>query len=117
MISIGGHTPLINAGGCSIVKPDKPSATKPTYGGVAYFAWPATIVGKVIELTWNMLNASDFATFDGFYSADTTVVFDPDNGSGTTYNAKITELDGTYYLQYQYRTDVKLKLLILSEVA
>lgn len=115
--SIGSCTPSLLPGAMTLIRPDKPSAIKQTYSSVAYFSWPATIIGKVIELNWNLLPVADFAALDALYVADAPVVFDPLESNGYTYNVELIALDGKYLLQRQSRADVVLKLLILSQVA
>lgn len=113
--SIGSCTPSLLPGAMTLIRPEKPNAVKQTYSSVAYFSWPATIIGKTIELNWNLLPAADFIALDGIYSADLPVVFDPLESNGYTYNVQIIALDGKYLLQRQHRADVVAKLLILSQ--
>ena len=115
-VIIGNVTPAIQPGSMTLVRADKISAHVQTYSGVAYFGWTPTIVGKVIELTWNLLSAADFASLDALYQADAEVVFKPGEGS-TTYNVNVIGLDGSYQLTRQMRGDVKLQLLIMSVVS
>lgn len=120
-IVIGTVTLTRNPREMTLVKPDKASAVKQTHSGVAYFGWPATIVGKVIDLTWDTLNADEFASLDTIYAADVPVVFNPQDGLGRTYNVNVLSLDGKYLLgldnaHASFREEVKMQLLIMSQV-
>lgn len=119
--SIGTFTPKIGPGSMTIVRPEKKTAVVETYSSVAYFGWPASIVGKVIELTWNWMDGEDFNALDTLYAADAAVVFNPGDGLGKTYNVNILSLDGKYYkgtgiTTASIRTDVVCRLLIMSQV-
>lgn len=116
LISLGAFTPSLNPGSMTIIQKDKPTAVMQTYSGAAYFAWPATIVGKVLDLSWNLIPVADWTALDALYAADAVVVFDPNDGSSKTYNVNILSLAGTYYIRNQSRSDVKLSLLVMSEV-
>jgi hypothetical protein len=110
-----------NPSQCTIIKPDKHCASVLTYSSVGYFNWGASIVGKEIELQWSYMTGPEFSALDALYQADTTTVFDPQDGESHTYNAKIKSFDGTYFLRLDdssgsYRKDVKMTLLILSQV-
>lgn len=117
IISIGNFTPVRNPKEMTVIRPEKATAVKQTYSGVAYFAWPATIVGKEIEILWPLMTVSDFAALDALYAADDPVTLDPNDGSGKTYTANLLALDGKYYIRSLYRSDVRLRLLIMAEVA
>lgn len=120
-IVIGSVTLSRNPREMTLVKPEKASAHKQTYSGVAYFGWPATIVGKVIDLSWDIMNADEFTLLDIIYAADVPVVFNPQDGLGKTYNVNMLTLDGKYLLGLDnaatsFREDVKMQLLIMSQV-
>ena len=86
--SLAGITPSILPGSMTLIRPDKPSASKKTFSSIDYFDWPATIIGKVIEVTWNLLPAADFALLDNLYASDGSYVFDP--GTGKSYTVQVT---------------------------
>jgi len=113
LITLGSFTASRNPGEMTLIRPDKPLAFRQTFSSVAYFSWPATIVGKVIELHWNLLPVADFTSLDSIYTTDAVVAFFPGEGT-TSYNVQIVALDGKYLLQRTHRADVTLKLLILS---
>ena len=118
--TIGSITPAIGPNSdMTIVREDKPCAFKLTYSGVAYFAWDATIIGKVITVPWNVMAADDFDDYDELYRDDSLVEFDPDDGSNRTFMVKIIGLNGKYCRgkAYTYRKDVAMQLLIMSEVS
>ncbi len=123
-ISIGGTTLDSNPASCSIIKADKSCAVVPTYGGAAFFNWGTVLQGKEIELRWDYMKETDFAAFDAMMDADGTVVFDPQDGSGDTFNVWLLSLDGDYYMEIGdgdstsvFRKNVVLVLVIESEVA
>lgn len=118
-ISIGSFTPVLNPSEMTVIRADKPTAYKQTYSNVVYFAWPASVVGKVIEVRWNAMPGTDFAALDALYVADAVVVLNPNDGSGKTYNVNILSLDGKYHTGLgaaTQRTNVVCQLLIMSEV-
>jgi hypothetical protein len=113
-------------GSMTMIRADKPNATVQTYSSVAYFAWSPSIVGKSISFKWNAMPADMWAQLDTFFQADTALIFDPtltETPAATTYNVEMTQLDGEYWLggygeiSDDYRKDVTMTLLILSEVA
>jgi hypothetical protein len=100
----------------------KHSASVDTYTTVAYFSWGMLIDGKEIILEWDYMSKAQFDALDTLYQADTATVFDPQDGKGNTYNVEITNLEGQYFVSPEvtgardYRKNVKMSLLILSEV-
>jgi len=120
-IIIGSVTCRINPAEMTLVRPDKVTAIKQTYDGTAYFAWPANIVGKVIDIKWDFMDADEFAALDVLNVADDPVVFNPNDGLGLTFNVNIVALDGKYLLgldntENSVRKDVTMTLLIMSQV-
>jgi hypothetical protein len=123
-LSLGAYTfdinPLKMAG---IIKPMKKSAIKYTYDNVAFFSWAASIKGVVIVLEWELMSTDQFTEIDDLYQVGDTVVFNPQDGTGKTYNVEIVNFDGNYFVylgledeEGNYRENVKLELLIMSEV-
>lgn len=123
MVTLGGVSFTTNTKFDKVIQPKKPTAIQPTYEGVAYFSWPATVIGQIITLNWEVMPTALYDSLDTLYQADTAVVLDPDDGSSSTYNVELTDFSGAYYLYdsgsstFSHRTNVELKLLILSEVA
>jgi hypothetical protein len=120
-ISIGGVTCRIQPADMTLVRPEKTTSIKKTYTGAVYFAWPASIIGKQIDVHWDFMDADEFASFDALYVTDAEVVFDPQDLSGNTFNVNIVSLDGKYLLGLDttsdsVRKDVKMTLLIMSQV-
>lgn len=120
-MSIGGYTLDSNPSGISgIIKPDLHNTVKLTYESYAYFSWGKTIIGKTISLTWKFLTLAEFNTLNTKYEADASIVLDPQDGSGKTYNIRILSFDSAYHVQFSgadtYRKDAKMVLLIESEV-
>ena len=119
--SIGTFTPKIGPGSMTIVRPEKKTSVVETYSSVAYFGWPASIVGKIIELTWNWMDGADFAALDAIYATDAVVVFNPQISGGNTYNVNVLSLDAVYLKAVDnttasIRTEVRCRLLIMSQV-
>jgi len=106
----------------TLIRPDKTSAHKQTYSSVAYFSWGVSIIGKLIDLRWSWMQADEFDDLDDLFTADEPVVWDPQDGSGESYNVEIVSLDGKYHMEFGetstvMRKDVIMTVLILSEVA
>jgi len=94
------------------------SASVPTYGGVAYFSWGTFTAGQEIILEWDQMTSTMFDQLQTILEFDTQVVWNPQ--TGTSYNVEVLQLEGRYVrnalLDAEYREDVKLSLLIRSEV-
>lgn len=121
-MALGGYTFASNPAEIDdIMMPLKRSASQETYTSVAFFSWGTSIVGKTIVLSWDYITCSMFDSLNTLYQADLPVVFDPQDGSSKTYNVEIVDLNGKYHLGLASsadweRKDVKLQLLIMSEV-
>lgn len=122
-ISIGGTTLDSNPASCSIIKADKSCAVVHTYMGAAFFNWGTLLQGKELELRWDYMKETDFATLDAMMDADGSVVFDPQDGSSNTFNVWLISLDGDYFLEMGdgnsasvFRKNVVLVMVIESEV-
>lgn len=120
-ISIGGRTPKLNPAKMTLIEAFKPNAFKLTYTGIAYFAWPATVKGLPIELEWDQMAGDDYAAFRTMYATDVPIVFNPQDGSGRTFNVNMTQLTGDYLIGLgdtaeSVRENVKMTLLIMSQV-
>jgi hypothetical protein len=122
-ISIGGTTLDSNPSACSIIKADKSCAVVPTYEGAAFFNWGTVLQGKELELRWDYMKETDFAAIDALMDDDGTKVFDPQDGSGDTFNVWLMSLDGDYHLEMGngdsasvFRRNVVLIMVIESEV-
>ncbi len=106
----------------TVIKKDRVTAVKETYSSVALFSWGSSIIGKTIELSWPFMTINDFTDLEALVDADEAVVFNPEDGSLKTYNVEIIGLDGKYHITPSvaddagYRKDVRLTLLIMSEV-
>lgn len=99
----------------TLIREDKHCAAVETYSSAAFFNWGLTIVGKKLTLTWNIMSSTEFDTLDTLYQGEGPLVFDPQNGSGKTYNVQIMSLNGEY-CAFVNRQNVEMTLLILSEV-
>jgi hypothetical protein len=91
------------------------SAVK-TWEGVAYFSWPATIVGKRITLNWDLMTTAQFEALQALWVADIPQTLIP-NGS-TSFSVMIMNLTGLYFLTLDtggsFRKNVELEIVILS---
>lgn len=118
-IAIGGTTMTREPSEMTMVRKRRITASLQTYGGVAFFTWGASILGKTIEIGWPVLEYDQFAFLQTLLEANSRVVFDPQDGSSKTYNVELISLDGKYFIKKDtgYRKDVRLVLIILSEVA
>ncbi len=120
-ISIGGHTLRHNPSEMDPIESEKSAATVPTYGGGAYFSWGMFLVGTEKSLNWSMMEADEYAAIRALYVADAPVVFDPQDGSGKTYNVEIREFYGGLFRRFgsaagTFRKDVKMTLFIIEEI-
>ena len=92
-----------------------------TYNSCVYFSWGTTIEGKKLVLGWDYLRSDQYASLQALYETDVSMVFNPQDGSGFTYNVEIVELTGKYFrhltdLSSVLRKDVQLTLLVMSKV-
>jgi hypothetical protein len=106
-----------------MLRPEKKCSYLETYSSVSYFSFGATIVGKAIDLSWNLLPSAQFNSLDAVYQADTVVAWDPSiPGSTVRYNVNVMSLNGEYFIsqestsQESYRQNISMQLLIMSQV-
>lgn len=101
-----------------LMTPERKSAFVETYSAGAFFSWGSSIGGKPVELTWTQTSVDQYGELQTLLVADAAVVFNPQDGEGKTYNVEVTALHGEYwlYLSGDYRQNVTLSLLVLSEV-
>jgi|LGOV01.1.fsa_nt_gb hypothetical protein len=122
-MSLGGTTFASNPSKINpVIGPERKVAKVATYSSVAFFSWGASIVGRVITLSWELMPTAQYAALQTLYAADAAVVWDPQDGSGKTYNVEILDLTGDYFVMLadaadNHRQNVTLPLLILSEVS
>lgn len=119
LISVGSLTFTRNPVKMTPVEKVRYNSFVLTYSSVAHFSWGASIVGKELELEWNLMENPEFTNLKTIYEADSSVVFNPNDGSGKTYNVELLNLNSVYYMGRDAsgrRLNVKLELLILSEV-
>lgn len=120
-MSLGGYTFDKQPSGMTFVAKDRDVAYQKTYTSVALFSWGASYIGKVIEVSWNFLTTSQYASLQTIYEADVQVVFNPQDGTSKTFNVEVLSLDGEYFIYLDnstnhYRKNAKMQLLIMSEV-
>ena len=117
-MTLGAHTFWRNPVKCTIPQKDKFSSFVRTYDSVAYFSWGSSIEGREIEMEWPWMTSGEYADLITLVESDTQMVWDPQ--TGTTYNVELTYLEGAYVqsslLDAEWRNDVILRLVILSEV-
>lgn len=119
LISIGSLTFTRNPANMTPLEDIRYNSHVLTYSAVAHFSWGVDIVGKEIDMTWPHMNNPEFNALKAIYEADATVVLDPDDGSGKTYNVELISLNSTHYQGRDNsgdRLNVNLKILIISEV-
>jgi hypothetical protein len=101
--------------------PEKRSAAVKTFSGVAYFSWGASIVGKEVQLEWDLMREAQFDSLQALFEADLPVLWDLDVAGHINYMVEITGLDGELLEVVNYdqpfREKVKLALLVLSETS
>jgi hypothetical protein len=118
---LGGYTFTHNPHRTSdLLKPEMPNALLITYDSFAYFSWPATIVGKIVTLNWDLMSVEQYEALYTKYIADAIIVFDPRQDVTLQFNVIIKAIKGLYFLNMAdnntYRKDVSLELIITSAV-
>ncbi len=118
---LGSYTFADNPGNLPIIQQELLTAYRRTYAGVATFSWDATYAGVELTLEWEFMTTGQYDSLLTIYAAGASVVWDPQDGEGKTFNVMVLALTGEYHLYLEdatgnYRKNVKLKLLILSEV-
>lgn len=123
-MSIGGYTLDSNPSSLTVIKAAKSCAVVRTLGGAAFFNWGTVLPGTPIEARWDKMLETEFAAIDDMMDADGTVVLDPQDGSGSTFNVWLVSFDGDYYLEISdgtdanvFRQNVVLQIVIESEVS
>lgn len=104
----------------TIPKVDKSYSVVPTYETVAFFSWGTKLVGKEIVLEWDMMPDAQFSALQSILELEGEVVWTVMSGEATAYNVNVCALDGKFIEKSihdaPYRTDVKLTMVIMSEV-
>lgn len=118
-MTLGTYTFAINPNEpVPILSEERRGRSLKTLGGIAFFSWGTFIAGQEILLPWSFMPTAQYAELLALLNADAQIVWDPENGA--TYNVEILSLAGEYHLSAgaaaAYRKNVKLKLLIISEV-
>ena len=121
-VVIGTRTLTRDPQRMTMLRADKPNASKLTYTSVAYFSWSPTIVGKEILLEWPVMDADEFVALDAIFIADAAVNFTPSDGGGHVYLVNMTSFNGEYFrgrtsANPTTRKNVKMTLLIMSVVS
>jgi len=115
---LDGYTFTLNPESCEMPIKEKRASSIKTLEGAAYFSWGAILAGTIIKLKWKFMSIAMFAQLETKNENDAQVVFNP--GSGTSYNVEIQNLKGAWFLDQtvgaQFRKDVELELVIMSEV-
>jgi hypothetical protein len=111
----------------TIIKKERTTSAVRTYSKVAVFSWGVSIIGKTIELYWPAMSTTLFNSLQAVYEGDVPVTFLPmlDDSSGSSsssevdYMVEVMSLDGQYHIKTNgvYRKEVRMSLLIISEVA
>lgn len=116
---LGSYTFTVLPDKMTAIEQDKENTSVKTYSSVAYFSWDVSYVGKILELVWEYMEATDYSSLRSIYEADTAVVFEPEISEGeTTFNVEVLDCYGQYFYDLTtVRKQVTVRLLILSEVA
>lgn len=119
---LGSYTFDSNPGNMPIIQEALAVAYQTTWGGVAVFSWDATYAGVKLTLEWDFMTTSQYDSLMTIYKAGAAVVWDPQDGGGKTFQVMVLDLAGEYHLYFEnavgnYRKNVKLTLLILSEAS
>lgn len=118
MMQLGATTFTQNPGKMTLPQAGKSSAAVNTYSGVAYFSWGTLLIGQILMLEWEFCPVTQYNAIHALLVADAAVNFIP--GNGTTYSVEIMKLTGSYFMDQtataEYRSNVKLELLILGTV-
>ncbi len=121
-MSLGAYTFESNpAEPLDVIKKYRSCSHVGTYSDVGFFSWGPAIKGKTITLKWSYMSLAQFDSLKTLYEADATVVFNPQDGSGKTYNVEILSFDGEYHIDMtgpiaEYRKNISMALLIMSEI-
>jgi len=121
-MTLGGYTFEKNPTSIDgVITKDVPMAIVKTWESVKAFVWDPTYKGKEVPLNWTGMSATMYDQLQAIYEAQASVVFDPQDGEGKTFNVLVRKLTGTYYKNLasstsHYRKNVTLRLVILSEV-
>jgi len=114
---LGAYTFAMNPATCTMPFAKRSAAAAETVGGVEFFSWGTFIEGAEVTMTWEFMTVAQFASLVSLLTDDAQIVWTP--GTGTTYNVQILDLQGEYFLDQtvgaQFRKDVTLKLVIISE--
>jgi hypothetical protein len=117
---LGGYTFTHNPHRMSdLLKAEVPNSLLVTYDSYAYFSWPATIVGKLVTLNWDLMSVEQYDALYTKYIADAIILFSP-RQDALQFNVIIKSLKGVYFLNMAdnstYRKDVSMELIITSAV-
>lgn len=117
-MTLGSYTFTENPQRVDLVESVKDVATVKTYTSTAVFQWDPTVAGLDVALDWDNLSETMYNELRTLYLSDSTVVFDPQNGS--TYNVIVKSLEGSYFMaaleDIPHRENVTLTLHVISEV-
>lgn len=121
-MSLGILTFEANPSDCTPIEADRICADQDGIDLPGFVSWGATIIGKLIEIPFTYMPASQYAAFKALEVADVAVIWNPQNGSNKTYMVEIKSCVGKYCLGRldagtgALRKDVKLILKIMSEI-
>jgi hypothetical protein len=121
-MSLGTVTFTAQPNDMTCIDADRSCAAVQTYSSIGFFSWDATLIGKKLELDWSYMPADQYSDLKTLEAADAGVVFNPQDGTGITYNVEIESIYGKYCLgkvarsSSELRKDVKMTLLIISVI-
>ena len=118
-VVLGTLTFSVNPDRMTVIKSKKYASVVQTYSSAVFFSWGMKLVGLIALLEWTIMPEADWDSLVTMEAAEQAVVLDPKTGK--TYNVEIVSLNGKYIekslAEAPYRADVKLELMIKSEVA
>ena len=98
-----------------LLTPERHAASVRTFTSVAFFSWGVSIVGKTVELTWDLIDSDFYDDLVDLVIADAPVTLDPQNGK--LYQVELLTPRAEYFVTLTggHRQNAVLPLLFLSE--
>lgn len=118
---LGEYTFELNPTEITVLMPDKIAHVVKTFTSFGYFSWGCSILGKEIELKWDLMPSSQFTQLRGLYTAEANMLFNPQDSSGLTFNTEMLSLTGEYRMMMEdaaevWRRNVIMTLIITEQL-